>query len=80
MRMILPAFVASAALASAASAAPKRVVAHPGPPPGLTVEEIQDYHREQVERRHEMERAALRMSQKAELRARGLDDDDLDDD
>jgi hypothetical protein len=78
--MILPAFLASAALASAASAAPKRVPAYAAPPGGLTVEEIREYHRDQLERRHEMERAALRMSQKAELRARGLDDDDLDED
>ena len=80
MRLIPPAFIASAVLASGAAAASKRVVALPPPPPGLTVEELRDYHQEQTERRHGMERAALRMNQKAELRARGLDDDDLDDD
>lgn len=75
MRILL-ALAATAALVSAANASPRRAYADPPPPPGLSSDEVRDYWQEQTERRHAMERAALRMSQKAELRARGLDEDD----
>lgn len=75
MTRLLLAFAASAAFVSAATAQGV-VVRVPGQPPRLSSDEIRDYQQDQTDRRHEMERDALRMDQKAELRARGLDDDD----
>ena len=67
---------ASALPCGGASAQGYPARAFPPPPRGLTLDEIRDYERDQLDRRQEMERAALRMHQKAERRARGLDDDD----
>ena len=41
---------------------------------GLSPEEIRDHQRDQLDRRQEMERHALRMRQKEERRAFGFDD------
>ena len=78
MSRILLGLATSAMLASAASAqtAPRRAIVPPHA--SLSADELRDYHQEQTERRQEMERAALRMNQQSELRARGLDDDDDD--
>lgn len=76
MRTLSLALLASAALVTAASAAPPRYARMaPLPPPNLSMDEVHEYQEEQMERRQEMERAALEMQQKAERRARGIDDD-----
>ena len=79
MKTALLALVASTALASTAFAQTHSRRVHGQPlPPGLTADEIRDYEQDQLDRRHEMERASLRMNQKADARRRGLDDDDDD--
>ena len=52
---------------------PVRVRAAPAPY-GLSDDEARDYAREQLDRRHEMERDQLRINQKIERRRLGLDD------
>lgn len=55
---------------------PLRVRVAPAPVPyGLSDEEARDYARDQLDRRHEMERDRLRINQKIERRRLGLDDD-----
>ena len=55
---------------------PVRVRVTPGPVPyGLSDDEARDYARDQLDRRHEMERDRLRIDQKIERRRLGLDDD-----
>lgn len=78
MRLATLTLAATAALgfaATAASAQPirTRVYAYP---PGLSAEEIRDYQRDQLERRQEIDREALRFSQRAERLAVDPDDDD----
>lgn len=86
MRTILLAVSAAAAmtmtLTSSASAAdvPLRTRVYAPPyaasyPAGLSADEIRDYQIDQMERRHEMEREALRFNQKAERRMMDPDDD-----
>ena len=78
MTRILLALAATAALGSAALAQGYPVAGRPyGPAPArmLSPDEVRDYQRDQLDRRHEAERAALRMHQKAERRALGIDDD-----
>lgn len=76
MTRILFALAATAALVPAAMAQ-----GYPGPRgvyvarQGVSPDEIRDYERDQLDRRQEMERKALRMHQKAERRAFGMDDD-----
>ncbi len=55
---------------------PLRVRVAPAPVPyGLSDDEARDYARDQLDRRHEMERDRLRINQKIERRRLGLDDD-----
>lgn len=69
MKTVLLALAASMTLGavSVADAAPLRTRVQPLPS-GLTADELRDYAEEQMERRHESERAALRMDQLAERR------------
>lgn len=78
MRRTALILAAGTALTTTAFAAgpPLRVRVVAPPPPELSADEIRDYEQDQMERRHEMEREALRMNQRAEARARGLDDED----
>ena len=76
MKSILTAIAAAAALAAAmsvANAQPIRTRVFSAPV-GLTADEVRDYQIEQMERRHEMEREALRFDQRAERRQ--IDPDD----
>lgn len=69
----------SAALAGPAMAAdrPLRAPIYYAPPPvGLDPDEVRDYQRDQLERRQEMERQALRFRQKVERRNLDPDDDE----
>lgn len=87
MKTILTALAATALVGSAALAQgypapghgapgyPLRVRADTAPVPyGLSDDEARDYAREQLDRRHEMERDQLRINQKIERRRLGLDD------
>lgn len=78
MKTILLALAATTALGSVAYAQGPlrtRVYAYP---PGLSADEIRDYRMDQIERRQEMDREALRFNQKAERRAIDPDEDDID--
>lgn len=76
MKTILLAAVAAATLGATvtvAESAPIRTRVYVYPP-GMTADEVRDYRRDQMERRHEMEREALEFDQRVERRA--LDPDD----
>lgn len=83
MKTILIALAATTLVSSAALAQtygdpgyPVRVRVGPAPLPyGLSDSEARDYARDQLDRRHEMERDRLRINQKIERRRLGLDDD-----
>lgn len=76
MKTILIALAATTALGSAALAQPIRARVVPySYPPGLNADEIRDYQLDQAERRHEIEREALRFNQQAERRAIDPDED-----
>ena len=62
-------------LATAANAQPIRTTVYPYPP-GLSADEIRDYQRDQMERRHEMDREALRFNQRVERRMIDPDEDE----
>ena len=77
MRRVLLALATGALLTSAATAAEPRYRAYDPPlPVGRDPDEVRDYRRDQMERRQEMEREALRFRQKVERRAWDDADDD----
>jgi hypothetical protein len=77
MKQIVLALAVGTALGSAAFAQGYPVATRAAPMPRhLSPDEVRDYEQDQIERRQEMERDSLRMHQKAERRALGLDDED----
>jgi hypothetical protein len=71
--------VAAFGLQAQAADATRVSVVHTYPAPplaGLSPDELRDYQRDQLERRQEAQREALRAHQKSERRVLGLDEDD----